>query len=165
MVVVVVQVLVDDDDEHMSGGDNDKDGDDIDDDDDDGFVDWDDRQKIEMCPTDTSVFGDLNVRFVRGAISYLLEAGATIYMFVKVRPSSDLGLISAYLASSTSSFNQMFRSQSFIAVVPFTLILAHQSKRPSLRRQQLSERGEEQVYAMSDIWWETILCDQLLVQL
>ena len=57
----------------------------------------------------------------------------------------------------------MFRSQSFIAV--FTLILAHQSKRPSLRRQQLSERGEEQVYAMSDIWWETILCDQLLVQL
>ena len=47
-----------------------------DDDDDDGgggSVDWDDRHEIEMCPTDTSVFGDLNVRFVRGAISYLLE--------------------------------------------------------------------------------------------
>ena len=43
--------------------------------DDDDLVDCDDRRETEMCPTDTSVFGDLNVRFVRGAISYLLEGG------------------------------------------------------------------------------------------
>ena len=42
--------------------------------------DWDDRHTIEICPTDASVFGDLNARFVRGAISYLLEGLATIYI-------------------------------------------------------------------------------------
>ena len=44
------------------------------------LVDWDDRHKIEMCPTDTSVFGDLNVRFVQGAISYLLEGRHHLYV-------------------------------------------------------------------------------------
>ena len=33
-----------------------------------------------MCPTDTSVFGDLNVRFVQGAISYLLEGRHHLYV-------------------------------------------------------------------------------------
>ena len=62
--------------DHGGGvGGEDDDGDDNDDGNDDDLVDCDDQRETEMCPTDTSVFGDLNVRFVRGAISYLLEGG------------------------------------------------------------------------------------------
>ena len=61
-------------------------------------------QKIETCPADTSVFRDLDVRFVRSAISYLLE-GPPIYMFVSVLPPPDLRLI------FTSSYTIIFFNQ------------------------------------------------------
>ena len=61
-------------------------------------------QEIETCPADTSVFRDLDVRFVRSAISYLLE-GPPIYMFVSVLPPPDLRLI------FTSSYTIIFFNQ------------------------------------------------------
>ena len=60
-------------------------------------------QKIETCPADTSVFRDLDVRFVRSAISYLLE-GPPIYMFVSVLPDLRLIFTSSY---TIIFFNQM----------------------------------------------------------
>ena len=90
------------------------------------LVDWDDGHKIELCPTDTTVFGDLNVRFVQGAISYLLE-GPPIYMFVSQSYHRQISVLSLrHLTRSFSSIRCRVLETFFVAIL-LSLILALQT--------------------------------------